>query len=359
MSETWLLPEIPNVHVDIPDFNLFRCDNGRGGGVCIYVRNELKVNIIDLSLPKHPGVEDMWLSVQSHMFPAIIVGCVYRHPKALATSFEHLQDVFRHLCVSKKMFYVLGDFNDDLLLKGNKLNGILRNNKLTQVIDKPTRVTSTSATLLDLIITNEPNHVIEKCVIPQVIADHDLVGIKVNLRKPKHEPVVKTFRNLGSYNKDILCELLLLESLNLNKIMRTDNVNQQVDILNDSFIKCLDKCAPFVTKEIKKSPAPWLNDDLRLAMRKRNEMRYNLKRDRTNTSLIQQYSDENKYVKSYIKNTKKQYYLQKLQDCKGDTSATWNIIHEIVPNKKKSSNTHGFESTADKGEEFNTFFFFF
>ncbi len=91
--------------------------------------------------------------------------------------------------------------------------------------------------------------------------------MKVNLSKPKREPLMKTFRHLG--NKDILCELFLSESYSLNHIMRTDDVNQQISVFNDSFIKCLDKCAPYVTKEITKPYAPWLNDDLRQAMRKK------------------------------------------------------------------------------------------
>ncbi len=91
------------------------------------------------------------------MYPAVIIGCVYRHPKASADSFEYLQDVFRQLCVSKENFYILGDFNNDLLLNISNLNGILKYNRLIQLIDVPTRVTATSATLLDLIITNNPD----------------------------------------------------------------------------------------------------------------------------------------------------------------------------------------------------------
>ncbi len=90
----WLLPETPDAHVNIPDFKLFRCDNGRGGGVCIYVRNQLKVNVINFPLTKQPGIEDLWVSGQSHMFPAIIVYSVYSHPKAPATSFVYFQNVF-------------------------------------------------------------------------------------------------------------------------------------------------------------------------------------------------------------------------------------------------------------------------
>ncbi len=50
-----------------------------------------------------------------------------------------------------KNFYIL-DFNNDLFIKSSKLNGILKHNRLVHLIDVPTRVTTTSATLLDLII---------------------------------------------------------------------------------------------------------------------------------------------------------------------------------------------------------------
>ncbi len=84
-------------------------------------------------------MDDLWLCVQSNMYPAVIIECVYRHPKASADSFEHLQDVTDRL----------GDFNNDLLLNSSNLNGILKNNSFVQLIDVPTRVTATSATLLD------------------------------------------------------------------------------------------------------------------------------------------------------------------------------------------------------------------
>ncbi len=120
VSETWLQTNTLDVHVSIPDYVLYRNDAGRGGGVCIYVRKELRTNIINFLLPKQDGVEELWLSVQSNKHPAVIIGCVYRHPKAGVDSLEYLQDVFRQLCVSKKNFYILGDFNNDLLRNSNK-----------------------------------------------------------------------------------------------------------------------------------------------------------------------------------------------------------------------------------------------
>ena len=106
---------------------------------------------------------------------------------------------------------------------------------MTQIIDKPTRTTSTSATLLDLMITNKPDVIISQDVVPQVIADHDVISVVLNVRKPRKLPVVKTFRKLKNYDKDTFCSLLLDNVQNMNNIFLTDDVNKQVDIFNDVF----------------------------------------------------------------------------------------------------------------------------
>ena len=102
ISETWLLPHTPDYYVNISDFNVFRCDQGRGAGTCIYVRDTLKSNVLSLDIIRPPDIEDVWVTVQCRKLPAIIVGCMYRHPKALAASFEYIENVFRLLSVKKK-----------------------------------------------------------------------------------------------------------------------------------------------------------------------------------------------------------------------------------------------------------------
>ena len=46
-------------------------------------------------------------------------------------------------------------------------------------------------------------------------------------------------------------------------ILRTDDVNRQVEVFTSNCIKCLDACAPYVTKESKRPFAPWMTDNLR------------------------------------------------------------------------------------------------
>ncbi len=101
--------------------------------------------------------------------------------------------------MKNKALFILGDFNDNVLTKDNKIVKIIKNNKLTQIIDKPTRVTPTSSTLLDLTITNKPGAIRTSDVVLQDIADHVLISITVDVSKPKRQPIIRTFRHLGNY----------------------------------------------------------------------------------------------------------------------------------------------------------------
>ena len=177
--------------------------------------------------------------------------------------------------MKNKALFILGDFIDNVLAK-DKISKIIENNKLTQMVDKPTGVTPTSSTLLYFVITNKPD-IIHSCdVVQQEIPDHDLISITVDISKPKRQPVVRTFCNLGKYTKEAFCLRLLQNKQSFNMILQTDDMNTQVDIFTVNFTKCFNDCAPFITKEIKRPFAPWMNDDMREAMNLRDNTRKNL-----------------------------------------------------------------------------------
>ncbi len=141
-------------------------------------------------------------------------------------------------------------------------------------------------------------------MVPQEIAGHDLISIVIDGSKPKRLPIIRTFRHLGNYSNDAFCSRLLQKIHCFNRILLTDDVNTQVAIFTTTFTDCLDECAPFVTKEVKRPFAPWMNDELRGAMRIGNDIRNQLKRDRNNTVLQDRYKQEKKNVKSLIEDTR-------------------------------------------------------
>lgn len=355
ISETWLLSNIPDSFVNIANFNIFRCDQGRGGGTCVYVRNDLKITPVNVNIPRIEGIENVWLNVQCRKLPSVIIGSIYRHPKAPHNTFDYILDVLRLICLRNKPIFILGDLNDDLFSSNNKLSQIIKNTKLCQIIDKPTRVTPMSATLLDVIITNKPDIVIHSDVTPCGIADHDLVSVIVDITKPKRQPEIRTLRNLKDYNKDMFCNKILNEVPSLNTILQTDDVNKQVEVFNDVFIKCLNECAPVVTKEVRRPYAPWIGEDITLAMGIRNDLQKSLKKDRYNTLLQEQYKQEKKRVKSLIQNAKSNYFREQIHKCKGNSGDTWKVVRQIIPNRSNSKQ-NDYDDVLNKAEEFNTFF---
>lgn len=356
ICETWLDSSIDSKFVKISNFNIVRCDAGRGSGVCIYIREVFNYSILNHNIDKIVGVEDIWIQVQLRKFPSFIVGCVYRHPKALVTSFGYLSDVFRNMLLRKKPIFVMGDLNDDLLTRGNNLNRIIRNLNLKQVIDKPTRITQNSSTLLDVIITNNTEMILKSDVEPGNVADHEVISVVINIHKPKQEPITKTYRSHKDYSQDIFCNLLLNNSHLLNRILDTDDSNCQVIIFTDVFNNCLDQCAPYVTTEITRPPAPWIDDDMKKIIYEKNKLKERLKSNRSNHLLDSEFKDSKKLVEHCLRTSKKQHFNTEFHNCKGDSGATWKVVEGMLPGLKSRDKNLAFENPLQKAEDFNDYF---
>ncbi len=84
----------------------------------------------------------------------------------------------------------------------------------------------------------------------------------------------------------------------------------------DTFIECLDKCAPVVTKVVCRPYAPWMSDAICQAIEVRNRVRIKLKGDRYNLSLQDEYKRKKKLVTTLIRNAKSSYYNEEFSNCK-------------------------------------------
>ena len=267
ISETWLESNIPDRLVNINGFTLFRNDGGRGGGTCMYVRNNLKSTKMKINHPPCQGIEDVWVKVQLKKLPSIIVGAMYRHPHATSDSFDYIRETLQELVLENKTIFLLGDLNDNILDRQSKLQKIVNILNFSQMIENPTRITNTSRTLIDVSITNNKEKVLSADVEACHISDHEMISLIVNLSKPKREKEIKTFRSLKDYSQETFCNILLDKKDLFDQILKTDDVNVQEDIFTTNFMSSLDSCAPIVTKTITRPPAPWMTDEIRSEIR--------------------------------------------------------------------------------------------
>ena len=131
----------------------------RAGGVAIFIREELQCQQLSAIKIKADGCEDVWVELKINNNESLVVGSVYRHASTNIKSFE---DAFFHVFKTFKTnqnYVVLGDFNinyNETPLSPNVLNYANHISSIgcMQLVDKPTRITSTSITVIDHIYVN-------------------------------------------------------------------------------------------------------------------------------------------------------------------------------------------------------------
>ena len=223
VTETWLNDRVPNDCLQIPGYNpIIRLDRHQrmGGGVAFFTANSLVVKRrLDLELA---AVEFLWIEFRIKHFD-ILCGVCYRPPDndsvSLDNFFEYFQLVLDKIRQLPKQYFIvmLGDFNAHYDVAnpsgnsevGGKLYSFLESNNLAQLITEPTRVTSNSSTILDLVITNCPERFSASGTLsPPSNCDHSVIFASMNLithRSRSYKRQVWNFNNVNS--ADLNCEL--------------------------------------------------------------------------------------------------------------------------------------------------------
>jgi len=108
--------------ISIDNYTLVRLDRNpvhkrKGGGVCCYVRNDVKFNVLKLRNPTEPSLEYMWIRCTYGTTKNYIIACIYHPPKPRYNTEVFLRelsaDLENMLCTSGDSIFVLaGDFNN-------------------------------------------------------------------------------------------------------------------------------------------------------------------------------------------------------------------------------------------------------
>ncbi len=128
----------------------------QGGGIIVYTRKGIITHRrYDLELQ---NLESVWLDI-THNRHRITLGTVYRPPKSPVYKWNLFAQMVENALVALfDNLDIVGDLNDDLLPDTPfHLKNIMKSFQLSQLIDEPTRITPTSRTLLDPIVTNNLN----------------------------------------------------------------------------------------------------------------------------------------------------------------------------------------------------------
>ena len=182
--------------------------------------------------------------------------------------------------------YILGDLNLNLIFEGRRIpNGIKRYREfcalhgLKQIIDSPTRVTKTSSTILDHILTNSKDKISQFGVIDVGLSDHQLIYCTRKTVKPKYNTKTRIkYRSLKHYKTETFLEKLKL--IEFPDYSTYNNINEAYADLIQKINSVIDELAPEKEMYIKNNTEEWIDEDIFEGIRIRDKKFKKFKRTR-------------------------------------------------------------------------------
>ena len=207
INETKLNSIVTDEQIRLTGYNVIRNDRDEfGGGVCIFVRSSINYKIIKDFADEN--LELIALEIKKPNSRPFLVATWYRPPKSPVCIFDSFEQFIQKIDKTYEDIYILGDMNCDFMRDPSEshtkcLIDVLDIYQFSQTITKPTRVTKTSKTLIDLFITNNTKSVSQSGVYPLSISDHYLINGVRKIGIPRKQPrfiqtrSLKHFRNLN------------------------------------------------------------------------------------------------------------------------------------------------------------------
>jgi hypothetical protein len=315
---------------------------GNFGGSCILIRNELKyVSRDDLGM-KCELVEDVWIETELHD-QKIIIGSVYRHPNTDVDIFiQCFEVVLEKLQNEDGKVFICGDFNIDAL-KSNSNSRTMEyyNTVLTQnflpTITLPTRITESSATIIDNIFmkldNNTLNDKMESGNIYSDITDH-----LPNILMIKSEKIIADIpgrpyvRLQGPKNISKFKEILSNE--NFNEILDEQDPNCILEYIYDIYKKAYEESFPLHMLSRKKmKDKKWMTPAIRKSINQKSKLykiflHYPNEQNRTNYKIYRN------ILTGTIRKAKELYYSKLIDDKNKNFRALWEIFSPVINPKK-------------------------
>lgn len=358
VQESWLNSTINDFEIAMPGYTIFRKDRTqRYGGITVYVQSDIKCSLFDADDQLE---ESLWLSLQLRS-ASVTFGTIY-FPSPTNSDIESLDNFLNSLSAEAHRNLILcGDFNIDHMPNvtsclRTKLEACTQSHGLAQLVTKPTRITPTSKTLIDLVYTSDPSIVVSSDVhCPLGKSDHQTVNITFDYRRPvKSVPSREVWR----YNR---ADWITINN-EINHLPKSfydiTNVNEAWDNLFKFYMDTLKSHIPRCKIRTQRN-TPWLNKELKRLVSKKN--RYYKKSRRTGCQrLWMKYKQIRNSLVSELRKAKKDYLDNALSD-NLNPQRGWAALRQFTKAFDSyppvlNHNSISAENNIDKANLFNNYF---
>lgn len=192
-----------------------------------------------------------------------------------------------------------GDFNSDLFTKSNnRLIDLMTNLNLENIINKPTRVTNTSSTLLDPILLSDTMkyQLSDVLNVPPEISDHRAPVVVIQCPNTRCHSFKREVWIYDKANKERMADEL--DKIEWNELLSDlEGVDEMCEKFMKIFMKIARECIPTKRVTVRNNDKPWFTNELRKEIRKRDRVRKNALKTKREQDIVK---TKNKEIESII-----------------------------------------------------------
>ena len=344
LTETWCRDTASkNSLLQIPNYTVIhttRGDDKQGGGVCMFVRNDLNFKLRNDLDRFDSDIETLSIEIENRNSKNIIITGIYRPPRGNINTFqEHSKTIMSKNSLANKHVFLIGDFNiNSLDYSSNEhvkqfFDTSFQKN-FVPLINRPTRVTRNSATCIDHILTNsfiDTN--IESGIFKSDMSDH--FSVFCNIKTIVSTDSDKTIIHKRKINDDTIDDFkYLLQHVNWDDII-SNSTKESYDNFINKFRELYDVAFPEIEIEIKTKNLqnPWFTKGLAKSSKRKQDL-YEKFLKKRNLETETAYKTYKSLFEKLKKNAKRLYYQNKLKNCEGNIKSMRKIMKEIVGKSK-------------------------
>lgn len=249
VSEARVTDDVLDCEIEIEGYRTLRCDSSsrHTGGVVIYVRRDCQFRVHKvLTIDRLSWCLFVKLKLGSEV---LLVGCLYRSPSSgIREFFNYFENWAEDVFDSQNRCILVGDFNLDLLKVGvtnvDYFKAYISSIGVEQVITRPTRITDSSETLIDYVLTNifNVNHNVHDT--PK-ITDHNVISLSVRSMPRVFQHVMKSYGHFIETNLFSICSELITYDWHLSRY--TTDVDFLYSEIFENITSCVNNVVPLRT----------------------------------------------------------------------------------------------------------------
>jgi hypothetical protein len=318
-----------------------RCrDDGARGGVGLFIKDNVNYKIReDISVFTPHIFESLFIEIICSTGKNKVIGVIYRpntEPRADIDIFSStLFDIMDLINTETKLCVIMGDMNIDLLKFGShtKTSDYLDNifsHGFLPVITKPTRISTTSATLIDHIYTNNITTTGYSGIIITDVADHFGTFHISNIKTTNKSKTTSKVRIFSENNINTFKETL--DQVDFNPVMEIMCPNEAYNEFYKLYKTAFEATFPLQVFRINDTyikREPWFTKGLLISSKRKGKLfsRKLLKPTERNITEFKQYNNTFNKLKRAMKI---KYFSNSLEENKHNIKKTWTILRQAI-----------------------------